>query len=229
MGTRAVEISAATVTIAGLVCSAAMLAAFVASSPPADPLAGPERIAAAAVLRAEYADRQFDTSIASLAAAAPHISEFAQIAAIRSIELRTGRVPETEQAIGTALARARASASAPSKAATAAGAAAVVAAVNLASVLLVALAISGRRRERARIAARLEMPPDTAVSGDFASALLLALIKKGGLVHERGTSQSLPISRLPEIIEQVPAAARHSAIDDTDDGIGPTGVRARGR
>jgi hypothetical protein len=235
MTARGFEISAIAATTAGFVCSVAAMAALVgAAAGHAEPHVSAERVSAAAVLRAEHADRQFDTSIASLAVAAPTVAEFQQIAAVRAIESRTGRLPESEQAIQAALARAMKLGTPPSSSNATVGAGTAILALNLASIVLVALAFAARRRERARIVARLDMPADSVTTGDFANAFFLCLVQKGGLTAERhGTLPMSPLrlSSSPDVIDchshfSPGPARRTNAIDDLNDGIGPTGVRA---
>lgn len=235
MSARGLESSAVASTAAGVVCSIAALAAIIgASAGRAESFVSTDRISAAAVLRAEYADRQFDTTIASLAVAAPTVAEFQQISAIRAIEIRTGRLPESEQAIQAALARAmKLGATAPTSNSLAAGAAVIVA-VNLTSILFVTLALSARRRERARIVARLDMPAESVSTGDFANAFFLCLVQKGLSAAAHGVSSPRTGLRLPAMPEffdsrqpQSPTtAAPRTTLDDHNDGIGPTGVRA---
>lgn len=230
MRARPVERAAVAATVAGFVCAVATVAGWVGTqSGRQAPVVSAERVAAASVLRANSSDREFDVSIRSLALWSPEVSEFDHILAIRSIESRTGRTPESEQAIQDALARALRLGVAPPASIIPAVAATALISTGLSSVLLVCLAISARRRERARIAEHLSLPASSVSTGNFADELFLYLLRhriQSGAAAYRMNSR--PADALPVSI----GAAEHDGtrsrpmIDDTNDGIGPTGARA---
>lgn len=231
MRARPVERAAIVATLAGFVCAVAVVAAWVGTeSAHQAPIVSAERVAAAAVLRANSADREFDVSIRSLALWSPDVSEFDHILAIRSIESRTGPTPESEQAIQDALSRAMRLGVVPRASILPAVAATTLIFTSLSSILLVGLAISARRRERARIAEHLNLPASSISTGSFADELFIYLLRHrilSGAAAIRMSSRPDGDAALPTILAPEHDEARmRSTIDDPNDGIGPTGAHA---
>lgn len=231
MRARPIERAAVASTVAGFVCAVATVAGWVGTESARQTTAvSAERVAAAAVLRAKSSDREFDVSIRSLALWSPGVAEFDQIMAIRSIESRTGRLPESEQAIQDALGRAmRLGAAKPASILPAVAATSLVF-TCLSSILLVSLAISARRRERARIAEQLCLPASSVSTGNFADELFIYLLRHRIL---SGATAVRMNSRPPEVAvastlgdNERDGKRFRSTIDDPNDGIGPTGVHA---